>query len=181
MNIDGSYRTAHMIVKCVEFCVMPCLTVLMALACNVVEHPKWAVIPLSIQAVFEWLALPFKLVIDIDASGFYHHGSCCFIYLIVDAASLVYLLIAFLKLSGKYGAKKMATLWMTAAVLFSALIPSIVNSKCRTSLLGITLCAIILYEYYQSLIQRELSDNLKKQKRARSFCLSRQRQPLLMP
>lgn len=28
MNIDGSLRTAHIIVKCVEFTVMPCLPVL---------------------------------------------------------------------------------------------------------------------------------------------------------
>ena len=52
---------------------------------------------------------------------------------------------------------------MILVVMFSALIPSVITSKCHTSILGVTLCAIILYDYYQGLIQREMSANLKKQ------------------
>ncbi|MBR4183977.1 MAG: HD-GYP domain-containing protein [Lachnospiraceae bacterium] len=142
---------------------MPYVPVFMSLACNVEWYSKPVIILLHAHAIFEWLALPFHLVINIDSAGFYHRGPLYSVYLIADAATLIYLLIAFFRLSAKYGAKKTATLWMVVVVLFSALIPSIINGKCHTSLLGITLCAVILYEYYQSLIQRELFENLKKQ------------------
>ena len=141
---------------------MPCLPVFMSMACNVEGNSKWIVIPLCAHAVLEWVGLPFQLIFVIDAMGFYHRGPFYLIYLIIDAASLIFLMISFFRLSGRYGTKKTATLWMIAAVMFSALIPSIIDGKCHTSILGVTLCAIILYEYYQSLIQRELFANLKK-------------------
>ena len=163
MNIDGSFRTAHIIVKGIEFSLMPCLPVLMSLACEAGGHIKWAVITLSIHAALEWLFLPFHLIISMDSTGFYHRGPLYFIYIFIDVVSLIYMLVAFSRLSGKYGTKKTATLWMIVVVMFSALIPSVISGKCHTSILGVTLCAIILYEYYQSLIQRELSEKIKKQ------------------
>ncbi|MBO5552468.1 MAG: HD domain-containing protein [Lachnospiraceae bacterium] len=142
---------------------MPCLPVLMSLACEAGGHIKWAVITLSIHAALEWLFLPFHLIISMDSTGFYHRGPLYFIYIFIDVVSLIYMLVAFSRLSGKYGTKKTATLWMIVVVMFSALIPSVISGKCHTSILGVTLCAIILYEYYQSLIQRELSEKIKKQ------------------
>jgi len=135
----------------------------MSVACNAERHFRLISIPLCIHAVFEWLVLPFHLVISIDSAGFYHRGPLYFIYIIIDVASLIYLLIAFFRISGKYGLKKAVTLWMIAIVMLSAMIPTIISSKCHTSILGVTLCAVMLYEYYQSLIQREMSENIKKQ------------------
>ena len=136
MNIDGSYRIAHIIIKCIEFTVMPCVPVFMSVACNAERHFRLIFISLCIHAVFEWLVLPFHLVISIDSAGFYHRGPLYFIYIIIDVASLIYLLIAFYRISGKYGLKKAATLWMIAIVMLSAMIPTIISSKCHTSILG---------------------------------------------
>ena len=159
MNIDGSCRIAHMIVKCIEFSAVPWPTVLMALGCGAAEHPKRIIIPLLAHMAFEWVALPFQLVISIDSMGFYRRGPLYFVSVLINLASLGYLLYEFQKLSKKYGAKKLTTPWLAIIIMILAMIPPLFNGKWQTSVFGIILCAIILYEYYQSLIQKELYEN----------------------
>lgn len=159
MNASGSYGTLHMIVKCIEFSAVPWPTVLMALGCNAVERPKPFVIVLCAHMVFECLALPFQLVIRIDSMGHYSRGPLYFITVLVNIASLIYLLAAFIRLSKKYGAKKMTTPWLAIMMMILAMIPPLIDGKWHTSVFGIVLCAVILYEYYQSLMQKELYEN----------------------
>ena len=92
MDLGGSWRAAHRIVKCVEFSAMPWLAVLMALGCGAEENPGRVILPLCAHMLFEWLALPFGLIIRIDSGGLYDRGPFYFVYIIVDVATLIYLL-----------------------------------------------------------------------------------------
>lgn len=150
----------HAFVKFVEFCVLPFIPALLAFACSNFKTARIVGIVLVAQVVFEIVMLPFGGVIVIDDQGIYHRGNLYLIYVLAFFISFVYLLAAFVQLSRRFKQRDLPTLVITLLVVLICVIPPLINRDIRTLFLGASLCSMLLYIYYEGLVQQDLAEEL---------------------
>ena len=152
----------HAFVKLVEFCVLPLIPALLAFACSNFKTARIVGIVLIVHAVVEITLLPFGGVIVIDDHGIYHRGGLYFIYVIAFVLSFVYLLAAFIQLSRRFKQRDLSTLLIMLLVVLITVVPPLINREVRTLFLGMSLCSMLLYIYYEGLVQQDLAAELAR-------------------
>ena len=162
MNVTGGSPVLHLGIKVLEFCITPWMPVLMAFACGMEKKSRPVAILLMFHMVLELLLSGTGAIIVIDSQGLYHRGPEYYIYILFYAISFGYLLVLFYLLSRRFRNRDRITLIFSLVTLLAALVPSLISSKYRTAFLGITMTAIILYNYYEGLTEQELSEDLSR-------------------
>ena len=152
----------YKIVTLIEFCTAPFLSLFMSQACEVKKPVKPFAVAMLIHTAAELLLLPFGKIFYIDESGSYIRGDWYFLYILSYSISLIYLLITFFYLSKRFRKRDFFTLLLAFFAMLSGVLPSVIKSEIRTSYLGLTMLAIMLYCYYEGLTQQDMADDLAK-------------------
>lgn len=163
MNGDPSCILLHTVIKLIEFSVTPCLPVFMALACQTFRKPLIAISALFLHMAAELILVFSGSVFYISPDGMYHRGSYYFIYGGAFMLAFLYLLAVFVILSQRYRKYHRLNLLLSACILAAALVPSMLDSSCRTAFLGISLSNFVLFTYYEGLTKQQLAEDLEKQ------------------
>ena len=153
---SGLYR----FITVIEFSITPLLPVPLSMACGIKKPAKYAGIVLLIHALVEVAMLPTGMIFDVSANGVYERGDLYIIYIISYAISLVYLVFSLYHISNRFRNRNLFILILSAVVIFSGIIPSIIDREIKTAFLGMTFMAVILYCYYEDLIRQDLSKQI---------------------
>ena len=151
-----------LLVKVIEFSITPTLPGLMSYACGMEKTGKVILSVCAVHAAIEFVLLPFGKIIDVAQPGIYHRGEWYALYIVVYAISFIYLLWMFSVLSRQFQSRDLFTLFTALASVLCGVIPSVIHSSTRTSFLGITMTAILLYIYYEGLTEQDMLDDLSQ-------------------
>ena len=153
----------YMGITLVEFCITPMLPIPLSLACGIRKPAVPIGVLMLVHVVAEIFLVGSGAVFYIDGNGEYHRGEYYIIYISAYVVSLIYLILVFGFISQRFRNRNLIILIASLVVIFAGIIPSLIEREIKTAFLGMTLMAIILYNYYADLTQQELTDDLAEQ------------------
>lgn len=159
----GGYSLLRLIVKLIEFILIPVLPVFMAFGCGLIKEGKPIWYLACGHALIELILCPFQKIIMVNELGVYHRGPWYFIYITISAISTIYLLNIFGNISKKFSNRNLTTIISVFLLILSGVGPSIVKSEYRVSMIGVSIASIVLYLYYEGLTLQDKMDALSKQ------------------
>lgn len=163
LDVNPISNDLYKIVTLKEFCITPIMPIPLSLACGIKKPAVYVGMLMFVHIVIEILLVNTGVVFSIDSNGIYNRGDGYFIYIASYVISLIYLLIVFYFISQRFRNRNLVVLLASLVVIFSGIIPSLIEREIKTAFLGMTFMAIILYCYYDDLTKQELADNLAKQ------------------
>ena len=136
------------------------LPIPLSLACGI----KKTVVPVSIlmglHGLLELLLLNTGLIFSVSGNSVYHRGPFYIIYIISYIISLIYLIVVYFFISKRFKNRNSFVLIASLIVIFTGIIPSLLDRNVKTAYLGMSFMAVILYGYYNELTQQDLSDEI---------------------
>ncbi len=167
---SGVYYPIHPYITALEFCCTPLFSIFLSFAFKV-KRPAYIILGIElVHIILEIVLLPSGLIFHISETGAYIRGSLYFIYLTAYLTSYIYLIFLFMLVNRSFRNRDMRTMIMIGITAFSALIPSALNSSIRTAYLGATVLAVLIYVYYEDLMEQ----NTQAQIKAHSEYMSRE-------
>ena len=156
-------NTFYKIITLLEFIITPMLPIPLSMACGI----KKTVVPVSIlmglHGLLELLLLNTGLIFSVSGNSVYHRGPFYIIYIISYIISLIYLIIVYFFISKRFRNRNSFVLVASLIVIFTGIIPSLLDRNVKTAFLGMSFMAVILYGYYNELTQQDLSDEIEFQ------------------
>lgn len=153
----------YRIVTLMEFCITPIIPLFFSLACGI-RRPAYFFSALMIFHIVVEIALVNSgAVFTINENGVYSRGEYYMIYIFSYVVSLLYLVFVFVYISQRFRNRNLFILIASVVVIFAGIIPSLVEREIKTAFLGMTFMAIILYTYYDDLMQQEVAGHLATQ------------------
>lgn len=109
----------------------------------------------SLHAIIEIVSAPFGLIFYFDETGKYIHGDFYIIYEIAYLISIVFLIFSMVIVSTRFKRRDMPTVIMVFVLMAAAIAPLLLF-KIYTDYVGIGLCSVLCYIYYNDLIQEDI-------------------------
>lgn len=153
----------YRIVTLMEFCITPMLPIFLSLACGIRRTAFFFSALMIVHIVVEIALVNSDAVFMINENGVYSRGEYYMIYIFSYVVSLLYLVFVFCYISQRFRNRNLFILIASVVVIFAGIIPSLVERETKTAYLGMTFMAIILYTYYDDLMQQEIADHLATQ------------------
>ncbi len=113
----------------------------------------------SLHAFIEIAAAPFGLIFYFDETGKYMHGPYYIIYEAAYLLSIVFFIVSMIVVSKRFKRRDLSTVIMVFVLLFAAIAPLLLF-KVYTNYVGIGLCAVLGYIYYNDLIQEDIQEKI---------------------
>lgn len=151
----------YRIITLIEFSITPLFPIPLSLACGIKKPAKYAGVVLLIHAFIELVSSFTGLIFSVDSNGVYSRGDLYFIYILSYVISLLYLIFSFAYVSRKFQNRNRILLILALVVIFSGIIPSLIDRNIKTAFLGMTFMAVILYCYYEDLNRQSLDAEIK--------------------
>ena len=152
----------HYLVTFLEFCVTPFLPGLMAKSCGLKKLSNVMIGVAFVHCLIEAAMLYFGGIYSIDALGVYQRGRFYIIYIIFYIAALCFLFAIFIIISRKFHNRDLGMVVCTVAVLCAGLIPAVIDSSIKSSFPGVAAASILLYIYYEGLMQQEMQREIEE-------------------
>ena len=150
----------HYVVTFVEFCTLPLLPWLFASACGLKKLARVAFWIAVVHIAVELALVHFGLIYSISDAGVYQRGSLYFLYIAVYVAAFVIMLIVLLLISRRFDNRDIGTIICTVLVLCAGMVPSVIDSSIKTSLLAVAVAAVLTYVYYEGLTSQVMQQQV---------------------
>lgn len=156
-NINGAdpeLITLHYIVKLIEFCTAPCISITAASAYGKLVYKKTAAVVLAAHALFEVIALINGWVFSIDAQNIYHRERFYIVYVATFVVSIICAYICVLRDNRKYQAKLGITDIVILLFLSFGIGIQMVHSEISVDFMCVAMGNFFLYHYRGNVVNQ---------------------------
>ena len=165
----GGYLNEHpeppiynTVVTLIEYCIAPFISIFICGAYGM-KNVKWAGLFMSLNVVFQLIAVPFGLVFQITPDGAYVRGDFYIVYLAFVAISAILAIVAAIEFSRKFDSDDFMTLVVIVALVATGCVAQWINPGLKTAYVCVSLAALLFYIYSDDLIQQSLVSESQKQ------------------
>lgn len=149
-----SFALPLTILTVVQFSLSPMLPVFFGGALGLYRPATVVGTVFSLHALAEIISAPFGWIFYFDEAGKYIRGPYYIIYEIAYLFSLVFLIVSMIVVSRRFKRRDLPTIIMVFVLMAAAILPLLLF-KVYTDYIGIGLCAVLCYIYYNDLIQED--------------------------
>ena len=160
--LDGEAKLQGllMLMTLLEFSSVPAIPAFVAAAFELKSAAK-ARAAAAVHSAIELLMMPAGMVFYYT-DGLYHRGPLYGMYICAYALGAIYMLFIGINMSRRFKKRNVFTLVLSLVILAGGIIPSLININVRTSFLGVSMCAVILYIYYKDLADQDLIKSIEE-------------------
>lgn len=153
-NADPATRYLHIFVKVVELSLAPILGVVSAAIVGTLKHKKVVYMLLAIHMLLECCSGFFGFIFYVDENNVYYHGEFYWIYIAAYLISIFFLVFKSQGITLHYQYSSKHILSIIIVFLLFGLAMQMINSSVRVDWICLAMTAMMLYIFYNEMIQQ---------------------------
>lgn len=147
-----SFILLHKFVKLAEFCIAPMIGVSAVASYGKLKYKKSILSAVTLNIIFEIIAVNFKWVINIDSSNIYHRGPLYPIYIAIYSLSIIYCVVSIWNIRMRHYKRGSNVLIATLVFLIIGIAIQQINSNIRVDYICVAISNYFLYNYRNKMI-----------------------------
>ena len=148
-----------------EFALTPFIPAMIAHACSI-KKLAWIMYIIAVVHVILEIAFIFSGgIFSVTPEGVYQRGKFYAIYIAFYVTASVGLFFVFINVSRNFYKRDQWTIIATAVVLAAGVVPTVVNADIKTAYISIAISSILMFIYYEGLVQQRMQEDIEKRNR----------------